>query len=185
MKRFLMNVAATLRRPGRRHAPSPMNRQARPQVECLQERLLPSSAPIFTGDTFYVGNHTAQPDRLIISWESPGAGLSTRYFTGLYLDDVRGLADWVGGSITATGAVTPGSYGVPISTITFSGTSVGGFSTFFESVSFTGQVYGSGYSPNGGCQFNSIDGTLSEWGWLGRSGFWSSSYVSGNEGCIS
>jgi hypothetical protein len=145
-------------------------RQGRPQVELLGERLLPSSAPILTGDTFYLNNSTATPDRLTIVSEDATPGLSARSFVGTYQDTAHGFVDQVSGKITATGAVTPGVDGVPISTISFSGSGIPSGSGIRrlayprESLSFTGQVFGSGYDPrmSQNCQSNSIDGTLAE-----------------------
>jgi hypothetical protein len=144
--------------------------------------MLPSSAPIFTGDTFYLSNNA----QLRILAEDPTPGLSQRWFAGMYFDAQHGIWDGVQGTITATGAVTPGAGGVPISTISF----VGQFWAWpaYENVYFTGQVYGNGYNPNQlpNCQSNWMDGTLTVSGWLGYS-FGSSSYTTGTDwnGCIS
>jgi hypothetical protein len=180
MKRFLKNVAASLRRPRTKRSSPPTVRQGRPQVECLQERLLPSSAPILTGDTFYFrpGGQYRDVGQPVILAEDATPGLSTRAFAGQFWDFQHGMSLFVSGTITATGAVTPGMYGgVPISTITFVG--VDWFWPFYETVAFTGQVYGSGYNPYlpqlpGLPNTNSMDGTLAEYGWLGYGFSWSS-----------
>jgi hypothetical protein len=182
MKQILRSVAASLRRPGKGRASSAPFRQARPQVESLEDRLIPNAAPIFTGDTFYLSNHTSHPDQLRVLWESPDSGLSTRQFQGVFVDNLRGMGEVVVGTITGTGAVTPGPGGVPISTITFRGSMFSLSAYYQESVSFTGQVYGSGYNPNQ-CNLygNTIDGTVTEWGVQGGYWFMSTTFTQGTD----
>jgi hypothetical protein len=178
MKRFLMNVVTVLRGPAKGRA---ARAGARPQLECLPDRLLPSGAPLLTGDTFYLSNHASDPDKLIILSEDAAPGRSTRSFVGLYLDNQHGFTDVVSGTITATGAVTPGMNGVPISTISFIGSAYYA-PGFFETVSFTGQVYGAGYNPSlsANCQANSIDGWLTEWVALGST-FYARTFEPGSD----
>jgi hypothetical protein len=173
MWQFLKNVVTRSRQSGLRPSRPRPGLRVRLNVETMEERLTPSAAPTFTGDVFYLYNYrTHATDRLQVAQESPNLGNPTRTFVARYTDTRHGFTDVVTGSITSTGVMTP--TGVPISTISFNG----GLFGLTEHVSFTGLVYGAGYSASNGCAgSNVIQGTLTLAGFF----YHSNTYLSGTD----
>jgi hypothetical protein len=158
MKRILKSLAAMVHRSSKRPV-SPV-RQARLQVEGLEERLALSTVPPFVRDTFYLTNsQTHAIDRLTILTESGGTtkdqfGKPVWNFTGTYTDTAHHFVDTVHGTIDGPDWWSGSGRVEALWAIAFSGSSSG---FVRQGVSFYGQI-NSGY--------DAAAGSFTGWNWL-------------------